>query len=86
MDQPAAPNGEKESLRLAVLDQTLTLLLGGLSLVAALAWNDAILSLFKRLFPETGGLIAKFIYALTVTAIIAAVSMHLRKIKERALR
>lgn len=86
MDQPPDQGDKKDNLRLVVLDQTLTLLLGGLSLVAALAWNDAILSLFKRLFPETGGLIAKFVYALVVTAIIAAVSMRLRRIKERALR
>lgn len=85
MDTPLNTPGEqrKESIRQEVFVQTVTLLLNGLSLVAALAWNDAIISLFKKIFPETnGGLIAKFVYAAVVTMIIVIFSMRLRKLKE----
>ncbi len=81
MDQSPPPPQQPESVRREVLSQTVTLLLGGLSLVAALAWNDAILSLFNHIFPKAGGLIAKFVYAAIVTAIIVIISMRLRKLK-----
>lgn len=74
---------KKESLKTEVFDQVVTLLLGGLGLVAALAWNEAILSLFKQLFPQGGGLGYKFLYAAVVTVIIVVISVRLRKIKER---
>lgn len=81
MEQPPSTPEQQASLRREVLNQTVTLLLGGLSLVAALAWNDAILSLFNEIFPKAGGLIAKFIYAAIVTAIIVVVSIRLRRLK-----
>lgn len=86
MDQPTqTPTqtpAEKESIRREVLNQTITLILGGLSLIAALAWNDAILSLFKKLFPEgNADLPYKFGYAAIVTVVIVMVSMRLRRLK-----
>ena len=80
---PQTPEQKKESIRQEVWQQTVTLLLNGLSLVAALAWNDAIISLFKQIFPETGGLIAKFIYAAVVTILIVTMTMRLRKFKSQ---
>ncbi|MBI2984207.1 MAG: hypothetical protein HYY50_01105 [Candidatus Kerfeldbacteria bacterium] len=56
-----------------------TLLLGGLSLVAALAWNEAILGLFRELFPQGGGLVYKFGYAIVVTVLIVLISTRLRR-------
>lgn len=57
-----------------------TLVSGGLSLVAALAWNDAIRSLFDRLFgTERGGLLAKFLYAAVVTLIVVFLTVRLLK-------
>jgi len=64
-------------------EKTITLILGGFGLVAALAWNEAIKSLFEILFPKKGELIGKFIYAILVTAIVVLVSMRLRKIAEK---
>lgn len=78
---PGRPE-DRPSVQREVWQQTVTLLLGGLSLVAALAWNDAIISLFKQIFPAAGNLIAKFVYAVVVTAIIVTVSMRLRKFKK----
>jgi len=56
--------------------------LGAFALVAALAWNDAIQTLFNTLFPKSNGLIGKFIYALIITVIVVVISLRLKKISE----
>lgn len=49
-------------------------IMAGLGLVAGLAWNDAIQTLFKIVFPsEQNSLAAKFIYAIVVTVVIVIV-------------
>jgi len=60
--------------------------LGGFGLVAALAWNEAIKSLFENLFKNKGTLIGKFSYAIIVTIIVATVSMRLQKISHKDKR
>jgi len=60
----------------------LTLLIGGLGLVAALAWNDAVLGLFAKLFPQNDALAYKFGYAFLVTAIVVFLSIRLRRLLE----
>ncbi|MDD5438363.1 MAG: DUF5654 family protein [Patescibacteria group bacterium] len=63
--------GQKaESLRLKVLNKTFELLTTALSLVAALAWNDAIQSLFSKVFGNASSIWAKFAYALLITALV----------------
>lgn len=52
-------------------------------LVAALAWNDAIQSLFTTLFGTAGDLAAKFVYALLVTVVVVFVTVRLGRIAER---
>lgn len=64
-------------------EKTITLILGGFGLVAALAWNEAIKSLFETLFKKSNELIGKFIYAIIVTVIVVIVSMRLKKIAEK---
>ena len=66
-----------------VKEKMLTLILAGFGLVAALAWNDAIQTLFNVLFPKSEGVIGKFIYAAIVTILIVFISSHLKKISER---
>ena len=61
---------------------TVTLILGGFGLVAALAWNEAIKTLFETLFKASDQLIGKFIYALIVTFLVVLVSMRLKNIAE----
>jgi FtsH-binding integral membrane protein len=61
---------KQESIHLQVLNKTFELLTTALSLVAALAWNDAIQSLFSKIFGNASTIWAKFAYALLVTAII----------------
>jgi uncharacterized BrkB/YihY/UPF0761 family membrane protein len=62
-----------------------TLLLGGFGLVAALAWNDAIQTIFNEIFPKesSGHIIGKFFYAITITVIVVIISLQLKKISEK---
>lgn len=54
--------------------------LTALGLVAGLAWNEAISALIKTFFPlDDSGLIAKFIYALIITAVIVWASLKISK-------
>lgn len=62
-----------------VLGKMVAFLLGGFSFVAALAWNDAVQSLFKVVFPEGSSVLAKFIYAAAVTLVITLVSLRLAR-------
>ncbi len=64
-------------------EKMITLILSGFGLVAALAWNEAIKTLFETLFPKKSELIGKFFYAVVVTIIVAIVSLQLRKIAEK---
>jgi len=71
-------------LRSAFMTKVLTLMIAGFGFVAALAWNDAIQTLVKSVFgDESGGIIAKFIYALLVTALLAIVSMKIGREEQK---
>ena len=69
------------NFRKTMFDRIVTLLVAGLSFVAALAWNDAVQAVFQELFPHQGSLMAKFIYAIFVTMAVALVSF---KVSQRA--
>lgn len=71
--------GSKKEIK----EKTITLILGGFGLVAVLAWNEAIKSLFDILFTKGSGLIGKFTYAILVTIIVVLVSSRLKKISEK---
>ena len=64
-------------------EKMITLILAGFGLVAALAWNDAIQTLFKVLFPESEGVVGKFIYALLITITVVIITLQLKKISEK---
>ncbi len=75
--------GESErqmSLRLSVIQKVMELMMAAFSLVAALAWNDAVQALFQKLFPQQGGVGAKFVYAIIVTAIVVWIIFRLSRI------
>lgn len=85
MPQEEKKSGETQeqfNLRLTVLQKTLELMTGAFSLVAALAWNDAIQTLFVRLFGPQSGVAAKFIYALLVTGMVVWIGYKLSKISK----
>ena len=52
-------------------------------MVAALAWNEAIKSLFENLFQNKATIISKFAYAFVVTIILVIVSMQLSKLAKK---
>lgn len=63
-----------------VTSRTASFIVSGLGLVAALAWNDAIRSLFGRLFGEArGGLIAQFGYAIVITVLVVFLTTRVFK-------
>jgi len=72
-----------EEIKREFKEKTVTLILGGFGLVAALAWNEAIKTLFETIFPKKNELIGKFIYAIIVTIIVVIISLQLRKISEK---
>lgn len=55
----------------------------GFGLVAALAWNDAILAIFAQIFPKGSNVFSKLLYAVLVTVIIVTVTARLGKLTER---
>lgn len=52
-------------------------------LVAGLAWNDAVKSLIDQLYPRSGGIFVKFIYAFLITIIIVIATISLVKLIEK---
>jgi hypothetical protein len=68
------------SIRIEVLDKISGLATAGLGLVAALAWNDAIKSIFDTYFPKTSGIIAQFVYAIILTTFIVFVTIKLGRL------
>ncbi len=73
---------KEEGLRLQVIRRTYELLTAAFSLVAALAWNDAIQSLFLQLFGPAQTLWAKFAYAVVLTMLIVSLGSRVAKISE----
>ena len=67
-----------------VLDKLVELVTVAFGLVAALAWNTAIQELFTMIFPQSGDLIAKFLYAISVTVIVVIVTIRLGRLAEQA--
>ncbi|HLD20086.1 MAG TPA: DUF5654 family protein [Patescibacteria group bacterium] len=60
--------------------QTLGYIVAGLGVVAGLAWNDAIVALIEEIFPlDRGTVVAKIMYALIITGIVAFFSMKIAK-------
>lgn len=75
---------EIKEIKSAFMTKVLTLMIAGFGFVAALAWNDAIQTLVKKVFgDESGGIVAKFIYALLVTALLAIVSIKIGREEQK---
>lgn len=69
-----------------VMDKTLQLATAAFGLIAALAWNDAIQTLFTQIFGEAADITAKFIYAILVTVVVVLVTIRMARIQERIER
>ncbi|MFH1621000.1 MAG: DUF5654 family protein [Patescibacteria group bacterium] len=78
------PETKKEiSIRREVMKKTLELMTAALSLVAALAWNDAIQAIFLKIFGPQSSVVAKLIYATAVTVIVVYVGFKLVAITKK---
>jgi TRAP-type C4-dicarboxylate transport system permease small subunit len=69
-----------------VLEKTLQLATAAFGLVAALAWNDAIQTLFTQVFGEAADITAKFIYAILVTGVVVFATIRLARLQERVTK
>lgn len=68
-----------------VLDKFSELIITALGLVAALAWNTAIQSLFTVIFGEAGGKLAgQFFYAILITLVVIFATIYVGRAAERA--
>ena len=64
-----------------IREKTFAYIVTGFSLVAGLAWNDAIKTFIETYFPNPGnGIKAKFLYAVLITLIVVVVSLYLSKL------
>ena len=70
---------EKEELKKEVSNKVMALITAAFGLVAALAWNDTIKTLFVTLFGTADNLWAMLIYAIVVTFIAVFVTIKLSK-------
>lgn len=75
---------DKKSFREEVLDKFAALITAAFGLVAALAWNGFILSLFKQIFGTTEGLLPNLAYAVVVTIIAVIAIIMIARSVERA--
>ena len=71
---------KKTSLRLEVIEKISSLATASLGLIAALAWNEAIIEVFKKIFGEQGTLVAKLIYAVVVTILVVFITIKFGKV------
>ena len=67
----------KRSYKIEILEKISQLATAGFGLVAALAWNDAIQGLFKKIFGDASALTAKFGYAVFITVIVVLITLKL---------
>mgnify|MGYP001589569094 CR=1 FL=1 len=53
------------------------------SLVAGLAWNDAIKTLIDLFVPQTNTVLAKFLYAVSITTVAVVITVYFVRLFER---
>lgn len=74
-----ADESKEESLKVQILDKIAALVTAAFGLVAALAWNGAILAIFKEFFGEADSIGPMVIYAIVVTIIAVILTIVVAK-------
>jgi hypothetical protein len=74
----------KMSVKADVIEKIAALMTAAFGLVAALAWNGAILAIFKELFGTAESVPALLVYAVLVTIIAVVVTIWIAKAAEKA--
>lgn len=68
-------------LRKEVRDRLIGFIVASFSLVAGLAWNDAVKDLIERLFPvPTDSVSAKFMYAIIISLIAVIITVYMMRL------
>ena len=84
MSKEKQQNNQKEEkpprLSVEILDKMINLAATGFGLVAALAWNDAIKLLFKKILGTQETLWAVFGYAILVTILVVLITVQLSRL------
>lgn len=75
----------EKDIKIEFISKITTLLTAGFGLVAALAWNDAIQSLFKLIPVKSNEVSAKFIYAVVITLFIVLIVYYANRAQEFAI-
>jgi FtsH-binding integral membrane protein len=79
-----AAQNHGDTIRQEVREKTVGYMIGGLGVVAGLAWNDAISSFIEYLFPlSKSGIVAKFLYAAIITLFVVLVTVYLMRWSEK---
>lgn len=73
-------------MSMQIIERLAALMTAALGLVAALAWNGAIQSIFKEIFGSPDQIVAMIIYAVVVTIIAVLVIIWIAKAEERVKR
>lgn len=68
---------EIKKARRHFMERTVTIVIAALGLIAALAWDEALKSLFEKIFGPLSTSGEKLIYALVITALASVVSIIL---------
>jgi len=77
---------KEEPLKIVALDKMGVLLTTAFGLVAALAWNGAIIAIFKKIFGEAEAIVPMLIYAIVVTIVAVILIIALAKALASAKR
>jgi len=67
-----------------IIEKFAALITAAFGLVAALAWNGAILAIFKKIFGTAEGILPMLIYAVIVTLIAVLVTIWVGSAAEKA--
>ena len=67
-----------------ILDKIAALVTAAFGLVAALAWNGAILAVFRAIFGEAESIPAMLTYAVVITVIAVLVTIQIARAAKRA--
>jgi Na+(H+)/acetate symporter ActP len=67
-----------------IIDKIAALVTAAFGLVAALAWNGAILAIFKKIFGTAEGMLSMIIYAVVVTIIAVVATIWVGKAAEKS--